>query len=98
MHRFHTQILYSAYLQIQYIKCALLADFTHCRTALTLGDSEHTHADLHFHREGAGVLLAVKTTYVFHFRPSSRERRFHTNRNIKCVHEGQMLLLRHHAE
>lgn len=36
-----------------------VADFTHCRTALTLGDS---HADLHFHREGAGALLAVKTT------------------------------------
>lgn len=41
--------------------CAV-ADFTHCRTALTLGDSEDTHADLHFHREGAGALLAVKTT------------------------------------
>lgn len=27
MHRFYTQILYSAYVQIQYIKCALLADF-----------------------------------------------------------------------
>lgn len=39
-----------------------VADFTHCRTALTLGDSEDTHADLHFHREGAGALLAVKTT------------------------------------
>lgn len=97
MHRFHTQILYSAYLQIQYIKCALLADFTHCRTALILGDSEQTHADLHFHREGARVLLAVKTTY-------STSSQAHENKdftqieNIKCVHEGQMLLLRHHTE
>lgn len=62
MHRFHTQILYSAYLQIQYIKCALLADFPHSRTALNTNDSEQTHANLHFHREGARSLLAVKTT------------------------------------